>query len=115
MTSCGWAFPRSLPIYYNIYFEADLTPLVKDREFSLFLIDKPGLTGFLTSINNSDKWVFQLKYDPDQGDVVNDYTETRLIDVIRIAIGNEELPVRLLSVMPWKLMVEVAEQLQRGG
>lgn len=100
--------------FLNIYFEADLTNLVKGREFSLFLIDKPDLTGFLTSINNSNKWVFQLKYYPERGDKAEDYSEPILVDILKKAIGNDQQAISIINVMPWQLSVSIAARLQQN-
>lgn len=100
--------------FLNIYFEADLTSVVKGREFSLFLINKTELTGFLTSINNSDKWVFQLKYYPEQGDKAENYSEPILINILKQAIGNAELPIRIINAMPWQLSVRIASHFQQN-
>ena len=106
--------PGKIANFLNIYFEADLASLVKGREFSLFLIDRPGLTGFLTSINNSDRWVFQLKYNAGQRDDASDYTEPILIDILRKAVGDDTLTIRIINVMPWQLSVSVASRLQQN-
>jgi len=106
--------PGSLGDFLNIYFEGDLTGLVKGREFSLFLIDEPDLTGFLTSINNSDKWVFQLKLDTSKSLTSNEVDEHQMIKIIRRAIGDENLAVRIINAMRWQLTVRISERFQKG-
>lgn len=44
----------------NILFSADLKSFVQQREFSICAIERPEVCGLLTSINNSDRWVFHL-------------------------------------------------------
>jgi 2-polyprenyl-6-methoxyphenol hydroxylase-like FAD-dependent oxidoreductase len=48
----------------NVLFHADLKDLVCNREFSLCMVERPDVVGLFTSINNSDRWVFHLSYDP---------------------------------------------------
>ena len=52
----------------NILFEADLRELVRGREFSICLINRPEVRGLFTSINNSNRWVFHLSYDQKNGE-----------------------------------------------
>ncbi|QJB32264.1 FAD-dependent oxidoreductase [Chitinophaga oryzae] len=106
--------PGVLADFLNIYFEADMAELVLNREFSICIIDTPGITGFVTAINNSDRWVYQLRYYPDKGERVEDYTEERLQTVLHAALGMPELPVRILSVLPWEMTVRVADTMQSG-
>ncbi|WP_212005235.1 FAD-dependent monooxygenase [Chitinophaga sp. HK235] len=106
--------PGVLAHFLNIYFEADMAALVTGREFSLCIIDRPGLTGFLTTINNSDRWVYQLRYYPGMEEQVTDFQEQRLTAIIRAAIGLPELPIRILSVLPWEMTVKVADTMQSG-
>ena len=105
--------PGSLGDFLNIYFQADLTELVKGREFSLFLIDEPDVIGFLTSINNSDKWVFQLKIDPSKSLEAKEVDENQLIKIIRRVIGNENLPIKIINAMHWQLTVKIAGRFRK--
>ena len=52
----------------NILLHADLKHLVHNCEFSLCRIERPEVCGLFTSINNSDRWVFHLLYDPSKGE-----------------------------------------------
>ncbi|SEP27528.1 FAD-dependent monooxygenase [Niastella yeongjuensis] len=98
----------------NIYFEADLGALVKGREFSICRITQPGLDGILTAINNSDKWVFHLYYDPAKGERPEDYTHERLEQLLQQLLGMPQLPVRIISVLPWQPTVSVVNDMQHG-
>lgn len=106
--------PGVIADFLNIYFEADMAALVKGREFSLCIIDTPGLTGFVTSINNSNKWVYQLRYFPEKNEQPEDYTDARLIALLKTVLGFPELPVRIISVLPWQMTVRVANEMQYG-
>ena len=97
----------------NIYFEAPLGELVQGREFSIAIIERPGITGMLTAINNSNKWVFHLHYNPQQ-EQPEDYPTPRLEAIIREVIGLPEIPVRIISMLPWKPTVNVVTNMQHG-
>lgn len=98
----------------NIYFEADLQALVKDREFSICRIEQHNLHGMLTSINNSDKWVFHLHYDPVKGERPEDYTPERLQKLLQQMLGMPDMAIRIISVLPWQPTVSVVNEMQHG-
>lgn len=106
--------PGVLADFLNIYFEADMAELVLNREFSICIIDTPGIIGFVTAINNSDRWVYQLRYYPDKGERLEDYTEERLLSILHAALGMPELPIRILSVLSWEMTVRVTDTMQSG-
>ncbi|GAM34624.1 hypothetical protein TCE0_015f02317 [Talaromyces pinophilus] len=98
----------------NILFEADLKELVDKREFSLCVIDRPEVTGILTSINNSDRWVFHLSYDPSQNEKPEDFPPERCQELLRIAIGIPDIKIKIVSILPWQPSVRVVTKLQHG-
>lgn len=96
----------------NIYFQADLEAVIKGKEFSQFLVDKPTSTGFLLSINNKDRWAFHLRYYPDKGETASDYTEDRLIAILHEILGIAQVKISIIKVLPWQLTVRIAEYLR---
>ena len=98
----------------NILFHADLSSLVKGREFSLIRIDTPEVRGLFTSINNSDRWVFHLYYDPGKGEKPADYPPERCKELLRLATGFPDLEIDIKSILPWEPSVRIAEKLQYG-
>ncbi|KAH0844457.1 hypothetical protein AYO21_00928 [Fonsecaea monophora] len=98
----------------NILFHADLKYLVQGREFSLCKIERPEVTGLLTSINNDDRWVFHLLYDPSKGEQPSDFPPEKCRELLRLALGVGDVEIDIKSILPWKPSVRVAEQLQQG-
>ncbi|EED22862.1 monooxygenase, putative [Talaromyces stipitatus ATCC 10500] len=98
----------------NILFQADLKDLVEKREISLCVIDRPEVAGLLTAINNSDRWVFHLSYDPSRNEKPGDLSPEICRELLRIALGIPDLKIRILSILPWQPSVRVATKLQHG-
>ena len=98
----------------NILFEADLTELVRRREFSLSLITRPEVRGLFTSINNGTRWVFHAAYDPAKGEKAEDFSMDRCKELVRLALGMPEVEVKIKSILPWESAVRVVETLQQG-
>ncbi|KAH7350758.1 FAD-binding monooxygenase-like protein [Rhexocercosporidium sp. MPI-PUGE-AT-0058] len=110
----------------NILFTAPLGDFVKYREFSILNIHHPAtspherdIDGSFVSINNSDRWVFHLCYDPSAGERVEDFSKERCEDIITTALGmreggEEDVKVEVISVLPWHASVRVAERMREG-
>lgn len=93
----------------NIYFEAPLGEYVRNREFSILLIKKPLLRGMLTAINNNDRWVFHL-YNP----AAETFKEEDILPVLREVIGIPDIPVRIISILPWQPTIMVVKEMRHG-
>jgi hypothetical protein len=105
--------------YLNIYFElpsfeTDLSEQVRGKEFSQCLIEHPDVYGVLVAINNTDRWVFHLSYDPAKGETPDDFPPERCQELIRQVIGLPHLAVEIRSIGPWESAVRIADSFQRG-
>lgn len=100
--------------YINIYFQADLTKLVKDNEFIVCNITNPKSSGVLLSVNNKDRWCFHVAYHPELGESPSDFPKERCIDLIRKAIGLPNLNVIILSILSWEAASRIADRYQVG-
>jgi 2-polyprenyl-6-methoxyphenol hydroxylase-like FAD-dependent oxidoreductase len=98
----------------NILFHADLRELVRDREFSLCLIERPEVVGLFTSINNSDRWVFHLHFDPANGDKVGDFTPEKCRTLVRAALGIADIAIDIEAILPWEPSVRITERMRQG-
>jgi 2-polyprenyl-6-methoxyphenol hydroxylase-like FAD-dependent oxidoreductase len=94
----------------NILFRLDLTDLVRGREFSICDIERPELRGLMTSINNTDRWVFHLVYRPSRGERAEDYTASRCVELLRLALGMPDADPEILGILPWEPTVRVADR-----
>ncbi|KIW00321.1 uncharacterized protein PV09_08208 [Verruconis gallopava] len=98
----------------NILFKADLEDLVRDREFSLCLIERSEVVGLFTSVNNTDVWVFHLHYDPAKGEGPEDFPPEKCKDLIRLALGIPGIEIDIKSILPWEPSIRVANHLKQG-
>ena len=96
----------------NILFHADLRSLVQGREFSLCMVERPEVCGLFTSINNSDRWVFHLSFDPSKGEKATDFPPEKCKELLRLALGMPEVEIDIKSILPWEAAVRIAEVLE---
>jgi putative polyketide hydroxylase len=106
--------PGTLAHNVGIYFKADLRTLVQDRWFVLCFIENQDLRGLLLSVNNTDRWVLHVPYDPAETPA-DAFTPERCTELVRKAVGIADLPVEILSVLPWEVAAGVAETFRSGS
>lgn len=104
----------TLEHYVNIYFHADLRNLVHGREFGICFVENSAVEGIFLAVNNTDRWLFNVPYAPEQGGAPADFTPERCTDLVRKAVGLPQIDVEILSVLPWVATARVADRLQVG-
>lgn len=97
----------------SILFHADLSELIRGREISMCLVSQPTVRGLFTSINNHDRWVFHLSYDPEKNRV-EDFHPERCKALLKLALGMPDVEIDIESVLPWEPTVRVAKKFQDG-
>ncbi|MBV8932003.1 MAG: FAD-dependent monooxygenase [Kutzneria sp.] len=91
----------------NVYFRADLSDLVRGREFNLCQIEHPAAPGGLVSVNGTDRWIFMTA-------ATEDRAEGEWVDLIRTALGAAGVDVEILSVLRWEPGMFVADRFSAG-
>lgn len=100
--------------YIGIYFKADLQELIAGREFAMAFVKNSAAPGTLSSVNNKDRWVFNVEYYPENGDAASNFTPEHCIELVRTMVGWPDLEVELLSVQAWEAAAKVADHYQVG-
>ena len=114
MAGLGPVSRGQLGHFVNVYFRADLSELVRGREFILCFVERPEAEGILMAVNNSDRWLFNIEYDPERGETPEAFTPARCVERIRAAIGLPDLDVEILSVLPWEGAALIADRFRAG-
>ncbi len=114
MAGLGPVSRGQLGHFVNVYFRANLSDLVRGREFILCFVERPGAESLLLAVNNADRWLFNVEYDPDRGETPDAFTPARCVALIKAAIGLPDLDVEILSVLPWEGAALIADRFQAG-
>jgi 2-polyprenyl-6-methoxyphenol hydroxylase-like FAD-dependent oxidoreductase len=116
----------SITIYFRA--EADLTPLLADRNQGVIYVTNPVLRGFfrLDRSGNRGFLVVNLIGDTARPEIVAAYpeapwarvadsiTEARALELLRAAIGVPEIPVVIEDIASWRATADVADRYQDG-
>lgn len=91
-----------------------LADVVGDRRFIVCYLTSPGADGALLPVDNRERWVFHMPWQPDRGETVEDFTDERIVDHIRRATGVPDLDVEVTGRAPWHASEQVAERYGAG-
>src|SRR5579884_3430910 len=101
----------------SMIFEADLMEMLNQRQALMFIVNNDKVSGYFIPYQGSsarpDLFRLDVMYDPAKESVA-DYTEERCLSLIRAAIGIEDFPVKLKTVIPWVVGAYVADRFQEG-
>ncbi|MFD7108136.1 FAD-dependent monooxygenase [Streptomyces celluloflavus] len=97
----------------NVLFKADLADLVKGNEFAFAQITNADSEGILLTVDNRDRWIYHISYKEGE-ETLQDYPEERCIELIKAAIGRYDIPVEIISTIPWRMSARVAERVVEG-
>ncbi|HEX3783156.1 MAG TPA: FAD-dependent monooxygenase [Pseudonocardiaceae bacterium] len=111
----GIGMSRGAETFFSvgISFIADLADTVVDP-YILAYVTHPGARGVMLPINNHDRWVFHLRFDPAAGESVDDFTEEHCERLIRAATGRPNLDIRLTDVAEWETTCALADRYRAG-
>ncbi|MFD5782231.1 FAD-dependent oxidoreductase [Streptomyces sp. NPDC126933] len=91
-----------------------LAQVLGDRRFIVCYLTNPEADGALLPVDNREKWVFHLPWQPDRGETLEDFTDERCAEHIRRATGVPGLDVEITGKAPWHAAERVAERYSTG-
>jgi putative polyketide hydroxylase len=109
----GMSGPGTLAHYMNIYFHADLSEALGDRRFILCYIAGTAVMGALLPVNNVDRWLLHVPFDPTGGGREL-FDDDRCAELVRAAAGIPELKVNIVAALPWEAAGRTADRFADG-
>lgn len=97
----------------NIYFDTDLQSIVRTKEFSLLRINNLGMSGTLISVDNRNRWQFQLQYDAAIEKPEN-FDRQHITSILKGIIGLPDLKLKVRKVVPQQAVLKIVKQMQHG-
>ncbi|PSL51485.1 2-polyprenyl-6-methoxyphenol hydroxylase-like FAD-dependent oxidoreductase [Saccharothrix carnea] len=97
----------------NVYFDADLREVLRGRKIVALTVRNPAVQGFLTSVDGVKRWRFAISLAPGEDGAI---TETRCVQLLRAAIGVDDLPlvIERVSETPWEIAGRVSHRMCTG-
>lgn len=96
----------------GVYFKADLWEAVKSRPYLLWWVYNATTTGVLISLDGRYRWTYNFAYSAEESR--HDYTEARCLEILRAAIGDPSVEIKIENIMPWRMQARLIEQFRVG-
>jgi putative polyketide hydroxylase len=109
-----WAELGSEGDHLGVLFTADLSSVVPVRPHVLTMTVAPGLEGMFVATGESNRWIYDFEWHPENGQSRDAWTPELVTDRIRAAAGVPDLDVSLIGVFPWDFGAAVAGRQRQG-
>jgi 2-polyprenyl-6-methoxyphenol hydroxylase-like FAD-dependent oxidoreductase len=100
--------------FINVVFTADLEPVIGERRYGLYMIEHPEAGGVLVPVGDG-RWCYGRQWFPERGESAADFTPSRCVELIRAAVGVEDLEVQVLARLPFVMAAELADAFRAGN
>ncbi|SFX58779.1 FAD-dependent monooxygenase [Streptomyces atratus] len=91
-----------------------LADVLGDRRFIVCYLTNPAADGALLPVDNKKDWVFHAPWQPQLGEILEDFTDERCAEHIRTAVGAPGIDVEITGKAPWHAAERVAERYSSG-
>jgi 2-polyprenyl-6-methoxyphenol hydroxylase-like FAD-dependent oxidoreductase len=102
----------------TIYFRADVEPLMRGRNMTVIYVLNPLLRGFFRIEKPFQTGFLVVNIVSDSGrpvtDVSTGLSEQRCLELVRAALGTNDIPITVENVMHWDSTADVAERFRVG-
>jgi 2-polyprenyl-6-methoxyphenol hydroxylase-like FAD-dependent oxidoreductase len=102
----------------TIYFRANVAPLLRGRNLSVIYVLNPQLRGFFRIEKPFDSGFLAINALGDPANPITDVssglTEARCRELIHAALGADDVPVTIDSVMHWDAQADAADRMRQG-
>ncbi|SDL65340.1 putative polyketide hydroxylase [Lentzea albidocapillata subsp. violacea] len=100
----------------SVFFTADLRDALRGRKVIAAYVNNERMRGTLIPIDNEKRWVLNISFFPERGQSAEDFDEQRCTELVRAAVGDEDLQVEIESndLAPWDIAARVADRFSLG-
>jgi 2-polyprenyl-6-methoxyphenol hydroxylase-like FAD-dependent oxidoreductase len=102
--------PGELQHWMNLIFETDLEPVLQGRRFTAcFVADVNG-----SIVPRNDRWLLAVQYQPGHGERPEDFGPARTAELVRRAVGRDDVKVELFDARAWEVSAWLADRFSAG-
>jgi len=102
----------------TIYFRGNVAPLLRGRNLSVIYVSNAVLRGFFRFEKPFDSGFLAVNALGDPGNPITDVstglTEERSLELVRAALGSNDVDITIENLMPWKAEANVADHFRHG-
>ncbi len=105
--------PGTLGTQLGIYFHADMSKYTKANPNILYWVYNTDAQGVIISLDGDTRWHMLSAYDADSVPF-EEFTEERVTEIVRAAIGDPDIDIEIRSILPWRMRAAVAQTTKVG-
>lgn len=107
--------PGALFHRMDIHFRADLRDVYLSRPSAMYFVSPPGGGGPMGPQNiDENRWRYQAPFHPERGGEPEEFPAERCVQLVREAVGIDDLQVEILSAAPWSGTAAVCDRFRDG-
>lgn len=104
--------PGDMGHFINTYFRANYGPRLKERKALLYTALGEDFASFFVAVNGEDLWLMHHFLQGEETPA--DYSDERMAGYIKYASGMPDVPVEIISQMPWVMSPKIAKHWRQG-
>lgn len=116
-TRLGIEHSGSGDLFHNVsvtFRSKTLREVAGEQHFVVCYVTDPAGEGVLLPVDNEEHWVFHVPWFPERGQTLEQFTDERITEHIRAAVGVRELDVEITGKAPWHAADRVANSYREG-
>jgi aklavinone 12-hydroxylase len=98
----------------GVLFDADLSEHIDEDSVALYYLNNPAFTGVFINTSTPNRHLMSFDYRPDRGESVADFTDERVMELIRIGLDDPTLTPDIKVVQAWEVAASVADRFAVG-
>lgn len=102
--------PGTISHHLSILFQADVREALRGRKIALCMIESSAVQGMMGFGPDEQSGLLFALYHPQSSEAQE---KARGIELVRAAIGIPDLPVEIISMLPWELAAYLADHFQQ--
>ncbi|GHB90336.1 FAD-dependent monooxygenase [Cerasicoccus arenae] len=104
--------PGDMGHFINTYFRANYGARLAQRKALLYNALGEDFMEFFVTVNGQDLWL--MHHFLEDGESVGEYSESRMVELIKRASGMPDTPVEVISMQPWVMSPKIALAWRKG-
>jgi putative polyketide hydroxylase len=100
--------------WLSILFHAPLREFTGATPCMVYGIGDPSTGGVISPTDATDRWIRGIGWFPDRGERFEDYDTSRCVEIVRSAVGVEDLPVTIAAVRAFEMSAGIADRYVAG-
>lgn len=105
--------PGVLAHTVSILFEADLASVLPSRGLVLYYLRNPSFSGSIVTCDDPNLFQLNVEFDP-AFDKASDFGLDRCTQLVREAVGLNNLELEILDIWPWKMSALMGDRMSFG-